>query len=120
MKKLFFAGAMALSMFTATAQNKLGYINTDELIQVMPEATKADADLKEYQTGLAQQYQDLLAELNMKDSSFVKDSVKLSASMKEIKRKELVDLYQRVQNYQQESQEQGGQCQRRAHRMATD
>ena len=106
MKKLLFVGVMALSMFTASAQNKFGYINTDELISVMPEASRADADLKEYQAGLAQQYQDLLGELNMKDSSFVKDSVKLSASMKEIKRKELVELYQRVQNYQQESQEQ--------------
>ena len=105
MKKLLFAGVMALSMFTASAQNKMGYINTDDLIQTMPEAIKADADLKEYQAGLAQQYQDLLADLNGKDSAFVKDSIGLTPSMKEIKRKELVDLYQRVQNYQQESQE---------------
>ncbi len=106
MKKLLFAGMMALSMFTVSAQNKMGYINTDELISVMPEAAKADADLKEYQAGLAQQYQDIVADLNARDSAFVKDSVKLSASMKAIKRDELVKLYQRVQNYQQESQEQ--------------
>lgn len=105
MKKLLFVGAMALSMFTATAQNKIGYINTDELISTMPEAAKAQAELQEYQAGLGQQYQDLSAELNAKDSAFVKDSVKLSASMKEIKRKELIELYQRVQGYQQTSQE---------------
>ncbi len=105
MKKLLFAGVMALSMFTASAQNKMGYINTDELIGSMPEAAKADADLKEYQAGLEQQYYDLQGELNAKDSIFVIDSVKLSPSMKEIKRKELVDLYQRVQGYQQESQQ---------------
>lgn len=105
MKKLLFVGAMALSMFTATAQNKIGYINTDELISTMPEAAKAQAELQEYQAGLGQQYQDLSAELNAKDSAFVKDSVRLSASMKEIKRKELIELYQRVQGYQQTSQE---------------
>lgn len=105
MKKLLFVGAMALSMFTATAQNKIGYINTDELISTMPEAAKAQTELQEFQASLGQNYQDLNAELNAKDSSFIKDSARLSASMKEIKRKELVELYQRVQNYQQTSQE---------------
>lgn len=105
MKKLLFAGIMALGMFTASAQNKLGYINTDELVSTMPEAAKADAELKEFKTGLGQQYQDLSMELNAKDSAFIKDSVKLSSSMKEIKRGELIKLYQRVQGFQQESQE---------------
>jgi outer membrane protein len=105
MKKLLFAGVMALGMFTATAQNKMGYINTDELISTMPEAAKAQTELQEFQASLAQQYQDLSAELNAKDSAFVKDSIKLSASMKEIKKKELFEIYQRVQNYQQTSQE---------------
>jgi outer membrane protein len=105
MKKLLFVAGMALSIFTAGAQSKMGYINTDELISTMPEAAKAQAELQEFQAGLGQQYQDLSAELNAKDSAFVKDSVKLSASMKEIKRKELIELYQKVQNYQQTSQE---------------
>ena len=106
MKKLLLAGIAGIAMFTAPAQSKIGYINTDELIQVMPEAIKADGELKEFQAGLAQQYQDLSAELNTKDSAFIADSTKLSPSMKEIKRKELVELYQKVQNYQQTSQEQ--------------
>lgn len=105
MKKLLFAGIMALGMFTSSAQTKLGYINTDELVSTMPEAAKADAELKEFKTGLGQQYQDLSMELNAKDSAFVKDSVKLSSSMKEIKRGELIKLYQRVQGFPQESQE---------------
>ena len=105
MKKLIVAGVMALGFFTASAQNKIGYINTDELIGVMPEAEKADADLKEYQASLAQQGQDMMKELNEKDSLFVKDSVKLSASMKEIKRNELITLYQRVQNWNQQAQD---------------
>ena len=105
MKKLLFVAGMALSILTAGAQSKMGYINTDELISTMPEAAKAQTELQEFQAGLGQQYQDISAELNRKDSAFVKDSVKLSASMKEIKRKELIELYQKVQNYQQTSQE---------------
>ena len=105
MKKLLFVAGMALSIFTAGAQGKMGYINTNELLFSMPETVKAQADLDEFKTGLGQQYQDLSVELNAKDSAFVKDSIKLSASMKEIKRKELIELYQKVQGYQQTSQE---------------
>jgi outer membrane protein len=86
-------------------QQKIGYINTDELIGVMPEAEKADAELKEYQASLAQQGQDMMNELNNKDSLFVRDSAKLSPSMREIKRNELISLYQRVQNWNQQAQD---------------
>lgn len=105
MKKLIVAGIMTLGIFSASAQNKIGYISTDELIGIMPEAEKADAELKEYQAALGQQGQDRMKELGLKDSLFVKDSSKLSPSMKEIKRKELIELYQRVQNFQNEAQE---------------
>jgi outer membrane protein len=109
MKKLFVVAAMSLIMLGASAQNptqnKIGYISTDELIGVMPEAEKADAELKDYQASLAQQGQDMMKELNDKDSLFVRDSAKLSPSMKEIKKNELVSLYQRVQNWNQQAQE---------------
>ena len=105
MKKLFVAGVMVVGFFTASAQTKIGYISTDELIGVMPEAEKADNELKEYQASLAQQGQDMMKELNDKDSIFVRDSAKLSASMKEIKKNELVALYQRVNSWNQQAQE---------------
>ncbi len=105
MKKLIVAAVMALGVFNASAQNKIGYISTDELINDMPEAEKADKELREFQEFLGQQQQDRVKELSLKDSLFVRDSSKLSASMKEIRRKELVELYQRVTNYQNEAQE---------------
>lgn len=105
MKKLIVAGVMALGIFNASAQNKIGYINTDELIGVMPEAEKADVDLKEYQGALAQRGQEMMKELGAKDSLFVKDSARLSGSMKEIRRKELIELYQKVNNFQTDAQE---------------
>jgi outer membrane protein len=105
MKKLIVAVVMGLGVFTASAQQKIGYVNTDELIGIMPEAEKADVELKDFQTALAQQGQDMMKELTAKDSVFVKDSAKLSPSMKEIKRKELIELYQRVQGWQTQAQE---------------
>lgn len=104
MKKLIVAAVMALGVFNASAQ-KIGYINPDELIGIMPEAEKADKEMNEYRESLAIQGQDLMKDLTAKDSLFVRDSSKLSASMKEIKRKELIDLYQKVQNWQNQAQE---------------
>ena len=49
MKKFIVAGVMAMGFLTGTAQQKIGYISLDELIGVMPEAEKADQELKEYQ-----------------------------------------------------------------------
>ncbi len=105
MKKLLVVAVMALGIFSASGQNKIGYISTDELIGVMPEAEKADAELKEYQASLAQQGQDLMKELGEKDSLFVRDSLKLSPSMKDIKRNELIALYQRVRSWDTQAQE---------------
>lgn len=105
MKKLFVAGAMVLGILTASAQSKVGYINSDELMGSMPEAAKADAELKQFQADLQTQGQDLMKDLSTKDSLFVKDSMRLSESMKTIRRNELIQLYQRVQNWQNEAQE---------------
>ncbi len=105
MKKLLFAGAMALSMFTATAQNKLGYINANELISVMPEAAKAQKDLNDLQNSLGLTYQELTIEFNGLDSAFAVDSSKLSPTMRDIKRKDLIAKFQRLQGFQQNSQE---------------
>ena len=105
MKKFIVAGVMALGIFNASAQNKIGYIGTEDLIGLLPEAEKANTELQQYQADLAQQGQDMMRDLNAKDSAFVKDSLKLSPTMKNIKRDELVALYQRVQNWQQQGQE---------------
>ncbi|MGB2994850.1 MAG: OmpH family outer membrane protein [Ferruginibacter sp.] len=105
MKKLLVAAAIILGTYSASAQSKIGYINSDELMGDMPEAAKADAELKQFQTDLGKQGQDLMNDLNTKDSLFVKDSTSFSPSIKEIKRNDLIKLYQRVQGWQNEAQE---------------
>jgi outer membrane protein len=86
MKKLIVASVMALGFFTASAQTKIGYINTDELIGVMPEAEVADREIKEFKSSLDLQGEDMAKEADAKAEQFVKDSAKLNASMKERKR----------------------------------
>jgi outer membrane protein len=105
MKKLIVAGVMALGILSASAQSKIGYIETDELISSMPEAAKVDTELKEYQATLGQQGQDLAKEADEKAAQFVKDSLKMTPTMKEIKKGEIIEMYQKVQNWNQIAQD---------------
>lgn len=109
MKKLFLVALMGFGMLSASAQTKIGYINTDVLISQMPEAAKADADIKDYQASLQKQGQTLQVEADQERDKFFKDSTTLSPSMKEIRKGELLKLYTRLQNYDQEMQEKSNQ-----------
>ncbi len=109
MKKLIVVAVMAFGMLNASAQTKIGYINTDELISLMPEAAKVDAELKAYQADLGKQGQDLQVDADKKRDDYFRDSSTLSATMKEIKRGELVALYTRLQNYEEEAQQKSSQ-----------
>ena len=105
MKKLLLGAVMALGMMTTSAQTKIGYINTDELMSIMPEAAKINSDLNEYQTTLQQQGITLQKEAETKRDQFFKVLATFSNSKKEIIRDELVKLYTRLQGYDQEIQE---------------
>ncbi len=105
MKKLLLGTVMALGLMNASAQVKIGYVNTDVLMSIMPEAAKVNADLNEYQTTLQQQGLTLQKEANTKRDQYFKDSATFSNSKKEIVRNELVKLYTRLETYDQEMQE---------------
>ena len=109
MKKLFAVVVFVVSILgltnTAFSQIKIGYISTEELIGVMPEAEKATTQLQEYQAALQQQGNDYLAEFQEKDSLFGKDSAKLSPAAKELRRTGLIELYQKVQGWNQVMQQ---------------
>jgi outer membrane protein len=109
MKKLVLSLVVAMSIFgftnTAFAQGKIGYISTEELIGAMPETEKANAQLQDYQSSLQQQGNDYYRELNEKDSMFQLDSAKLSPAAKELRRNDLIALYQKVQGWNQTMQQ---------------
>jgi len=103
MKKLIAGVVFGISILgltnTAFSQNKIGYINTEELIGVMPEAEKATGQLQDYQTALQQQGNDYMTEFNEKDSLFAKDSAKLTPAAKELRRTAMIELYQKVNGW---------------------
>jgi outer membrane protein len=97
----------SVSLFGGTplhAQTKLGYISLSELISAMPEYKKADTSMVDYQTALNQNFDDMKSEFNEKDSMLSsKDTSKYTKAQIEIKRKQLGELYLKLQGYQQQA-----------------
>lgn len=109
MKKLVTLFLVAAGLMAATqvqAQNKIGYIDVQELIVGMPDFKKADTALDEYQNALNQQYADMVQEFNEKDSLLSsKDTAKYTRAQLEVKRRDLGQLYMKLQGWQQQAQQ---------------
>jgi outer membrane protein len=105
MKKIVTVVAVVMGLVlvgnTTKAQTKIGTISLAELIPSMPEYKKADTAMNEFQTALNQQYQDLVGEYQQQQTLLSsKDTVKYTAAVLEIKRKDLGDLAAKLQNFQ--------------------
>ena len=89
---------IALVVFTnsATAQTKIGYISTQDLISVMPETVKADSNLRQFNTALYNQAREKEESLNNAIEKFNKDSATYTAAVKEVKRADLQKAYQEL------------------------
>ncbi len=88
------------------AEKKIGVISLQELIPTMPEYKKADTALNDYQSALGQNFEDMKREYFEKDSSLnSKDSSKLTKAQLEIKRREVSELLQKLQGWQQQAQQ---------------
>ena len=87
---------------------KLGYVNSQELLSIMPDMVKADADLKAF----AKQYQDQLEtmgkEFEKKGGDYQTTEKTMSDAVKGVRQKELQDLESRIREYQQTAQEKIG------------
>src|ERR1700754_1188356 len=91
---------------TKAQGTKIGYISLQELIPAMPEYKKADTALNDYQNALAQNFEDMKKEFQEKDSLLnSKDSLKYTKSQIEIKKRELSEMYVKLQGWQQQAQQ---------------
>lgn len=109
MKKLTILAATILMAtvcaFQANAQ-KIGYVDMQDIISLMPETAQADSALGTYRENLIQTMQSMNQEFQTKAAAFVKDSLKMNEAIKEARRSELRDLQNRLGQLQQNSQQQ--------------
>lgn len=111
MKKVLLAAVISLGLSTlggvkVQAQTKIGYINSEELMSVMPEFKKADSSMQLYQRDLQKAKEDIQNELQEKQAKFIKDSATMTQAKKDIERRSLNDLYGRFVNYDDDASQQ--------------
>ena len=103
MKKLFII-ALMLAPMTAFAQ-KFGHVNSQDIIQAMPEFTKARTELE----ALGKQYESDLKsmqdEIQKKAEALEKEQATLPANIKQRREQELQDMYQKYQQSAQDNQQ---------------
>jgi len=98
---------IALTGSSAMAQTlKFGHINSDELIQIMPEYDSATVTLEAFRKDLINALELMSVELNNKNEAYQKDSPNLSAIVKQTKEQELIDMQKRIQDFQNNAQTQ--------------
>ena len=100
MKKFLSLGMLVFAFVAfsdnASAQTKIGYISTQDLISVMPETRNADSTLRQFNTALYNSAKEKEDALNMAIENFNRDSAKFTAAVKEVKRGDLQKAYQEL------------------------
>jgi Skp family chaperone for outer membrane proteins len=80
-----------------TAQQKVAYIDSHELLVSMPETKTAEAEFNKRVEIITARYNENVKEYNEKDSLFKRDSSKWTLAIKEIKKMELEYLKLKIQ-----------------------
>ncbi|MCB8963444.1 MAG: OmpH family outer membrane protein [Bacteroidales bacterium] len=110
MKQLFkfiIVGAIVLTAgINANAQNfKFGHINSQELLTAMPDRDSAEAKVKKYGQTIQDQLEELQVEFNKKYQDYVQKRATLTDAIREMKEKELQEMQQRAQDFQQNAEQ---------------
>lgn len=108
MKKIAISFSLAVMLTVAgiNAQTlKLGHINSQELLQSMPESDSAQLKLEEYATKLENDMERMQVEFNNKYEDYINNAETYSELIRQTKESELGDLQNRIQQFQSIAQE---------------
>ncbi len=87
------------------AQTKFGYIDSRELLSLMPEVKKADSSLQLFAKSYQDQLEGMGKEYQKKVQEYQGQAKTMTDAVKEVKEKELMDLQGRIESTQQSAQE---------------
>ena len=113
MKKILLIAFCVLSFSAVSnAQNlKFGHLNTNELIGLMSERDSAVVKLQAYQTDLEETLEGMGTEYNNKLNEYQRKRNEWAPVVVETKERELSELGQRIQQFQQNAQQEMAQMQ---------
>lgn len=111
MKKIILLVACTIALFSSSvnAQGlKIGHINSQELLSMMPEIKKAETDLKAYAKSFEDQLETMSKEYQKKMGDYQAQEKTMTDAVKEVKQKEITDLGTRIESTQKSAEEKVG------------
>ena len=105
MKKIILFAATALVATSLSAQPKFAHVNFSELIQLMPEADAAREQMSTSQKEASETFQTMYEEYQTKVQQYQQKAASWTPAIKESKEKELSDIQQRLEEFNQTIQQ---------------
>ena len=100
-KKILLAVALAIPMFVSAQTVKIGIVDTNDVLQAMPETKEAQTKI----ANTSKEYEDQYAKLQAEYQKLVEDFQKLTdadpQTMKDRKAREISDTQQKIQTFLQ-------------------
>ena len=95
-----FVAMFAMNGFVSAQTVKIAHVNTNELLEEMPERAKAEKELEKYYGELQDQLKTMYTEYQNKLQDYQTNAETMSNLVKQSKEKELVDLESRITAFQ--------------------
>ena len=110
MKKVLLTLALSFAVMLSTqAQSKFGFLNSNELLAMMPESQSMQEELQTYAKGLESQLTAMQAEYEKKVVEYQQNETSYTDIIKEDKIREIEGIQQRVVEFQKNAQQSLGE-----------
>ena len=110
MKKILLTIALSLAVtLSIQAQSKFGYLNSNELLAMMPESQSMQEELQTYAKGLESQLTAMQAEYEKKVVEYQQNESSYTDIIKQDKIREIEGIQQRVVEFQKNAQQSLGE-----------
>ena len=105
MKKITFLTLLSFLTLTSIAQNKFGYIDSQELLELMPERKAAETEHQNFGKSLETQLGSMTAEYQQRVQEYQSKEATYNDLVKQDKVAEITGLEERIQKFQQNAQQ---------------
>jgi len=105
MKKITLLALLFIITLSSIAQNKFGYIDSQELLMLMPERKTAETEVQEFAKSLESQLGSMTAEYQQSVQEYQANESTYTDLVKQDKVAEITGLEQRIQAFQQNAQQ---------------
>jgi len=105
MKRIALLTLVCILSINSYAQNKLGYIDSQELLLLLPERKTAEAEVQTFAKSLESQLQAMTSEYQQSVQDYQANETSYDDLVKQDKISEITGLEQRIQSFQQNAQQ---------------